>query len=234
MKNFEERKKEYFGRLRKYIKNLNELSKYEQNKKMLELLLNPQNEKELEIGNLYIRFIEDLFCISTHAICDNIEEIDPENSALTEYLSKYITAVSRNDSAEELKKMSEPYKADGGKLFAEVLYQMSALMLNNNEGVVQSVCARCNIDISDELELKRFNVLLEMAAEKINAEPAFNTENFDEFISLVNHYHTFCINGIKDHNNSKVKEVLAQLQEDSTDSPKISEGKSRKRNIQTE
>lgn len=60
MKNFEERKMEYFQRLIKYSEFILHLTKKQKNEMIVEVLLNPKNEKELEFGNYYLMFIEEI------------------------------------------------------------------------------------------------------------------------------------------------------------------------------
>lgn len=212
MKSFEERRNDYYNRLRKYSKMIMELTKNKKNEKLVETLLNPQNEKELEFGNYYIMYIEDSISISVNAACDNVIEINPEDSIYVEYLSDIIKAVYNNASIEEMKEINNKYMENDWKLLTEVLYQMLVLTITNPEGLAEAIYKKCGFNFDDELEVMKFKILMNKASEQL--QPSIfpvTEEKINEFISFVRHYHEFCINGIIDRNDEEVGEILSEM-----------------------
>lgn len=227
MKSFEERRTDYFQKLRKFSEVTMKLSQEKKNEKLIGLLLMPRNEKELAFCNYYIMFIEDTIKISVHASYNNLEEINPDNNAYINYLVNFINTVQNNDSIEEIKKFIEPYMQNNKKMFAEILYQMFALTYSNPEGIAESLSKKCNIDFNDEFQVMRLTILMNQASSKLQPEIISVTdEELEDFIEFTKHFHNYYMKGIKDHFNEDVKEMIGELiTEESTN------GYTRKRNI---
>lgn len=212
MKNFEERRKDYFQRLRKYSETIVKLSKDKKNEKLVEVLLIPRTEKELEFANAYILYIEDAIQICIHTACENVEKIDPDNNLFMDYLVSFINAVCNNTSADEMQKIVEPYMENNKKLIAEVIYQMLVLTYSNPEGLTESLYKKCNIDFDDELQVMQLTVLMNKASAQLHPELVLVTdEALDDFILYTKHFHNVCMKGIKDPFNKEVEEILAEL-----------------------
>lgn len=227
MKSFGERRKDYFQRLRKYSEAIMKLSTDKKNEKLVEVLLMPKTEKELEFCNYYIMYIEDTIKISIHALHDNIEEVNPDNNEYMNYLVSLINAVQNNASVDDIKKLLEPYMKNNKKLFAKVIYQMLVLTYSNPEGLTESLYKKCNIDFNDEFQAMQLTVLMNRASAKLQPEIISVTEEeLDDFILFTKHFHNFCIKGIKEHFNEEVKEILEEYEDEEP-----TEGFTRTRNI---
>ena len=186
MKSFEERRTNYFQKLRKFSEVTMKLSQEKKNEKLVEVLLMPKTEKELEFCNYYIMFIEDTIKISVNAACDNIEEINPDNNAYINYLVSFINAAQNNASIEEIKKLVEPYMQDNKKIFAEVIYQMLILTYSNPEGLAESLSKKCNVDFNDEFQVMRLTILMNQASSKLQPEIiSVADEELDDFIIIM-------------------------------------------------
>lgn len=228
MKSFEERRKEYFQRLRKYSEYIIQSSKDKKNEKLIELLLMPRTEKELEFCNHYIMFLEDTIKISIHAAQGNVEKINLDNNDFIDYVAKFVNAAYNNADEDELKKLIEPYMANNKKFFAKVIYQMLVLTQSTPEYLAESLCKKCNIDLDDEFQVMQLTVLMNKASAKLQPEIiSLNEEELEEFILFTKHFHNFCIKGIIDHSNEEVNEILEELY----DEEEPNEGFSRTRNI---
>lgn len=205
MKNFEERKMEYFQRLKKYSEFILNLTKEQQNEIIVEVLLNPKNEKELEFGNYYLMFIEETKQLIANLSSNNIDEINPEESVYVEYLSSIINALYNN--VDEIKKINKTYMENNGKLLAKVLYEMIVITITNPEGLSESICKRCNFDIEDEFQVMQFQILMNKANKQLKPQMIpENEEDINKFISFVNHYQKCCVEGIKDYFISESRE----------------------------
>lgn len=212
MKIFEEQRQDYFKKLRKYIAFIEETAKEKKNEKLVETLLNPRNEKELEFGNYYIMYIEDSLNLSINASCKNVLEINPENSIYVEYLSSIINELRNNASVDVINKINEKYMKNGCESLAKVLYEMLVLVITNQEGLVKSLYKKCGINIDDELEAMQLSILIKKANEQLQPEIIPVTEqHINDFISLVKHHHEFCTNGIKEPNNLEFQENLSGM-----------------------
>lgn len=229
MKTFEEQRQEYFKKLKKYIHFFQETAKEKKNEKLVETLLNPQNEKELEFGNYYIMYIEDLLNLSINASCENIIEINPEKSIYVEYLSIIINELRNNASVDAIKQINEKYMKNGSESLAKLLYEMLVLTITNPEGLVKSLYEKYGINMDDELEVMRLTNLIKKANEQLQPEIIPVTEQqMNDFISLVKYHHEFCVNGIKDSKHLELQEVLSEILPD--DEPTEGFTKSRQKN----
>ena len=212
MKQFEEQRQEYFKKLIKYIHFIQETVKEKKNEKLVETLLNPQNEKELEFGNYYIMYIEDSMNLSINASCGNVVEINPEKSIYVEYLASIINALSNNSNASEINEINEKYMKNGSKSLAKILYEMLVLIITDLEGLVKSLYEKCGINVDDELEATKLSILIKKANEQLQPQIIPVTEQqINDFISIVKYHHEFCVNGIKDSNNLEFREILSEI-----------------------
>lgn len=209
MKNFEERKMEYFQKLKKYSEFILDLTKEQTNEMIVEVLLNPKNEKELEFGNYYLMFIEETKQLIANLSNNNIDEIIPEESVYVEYLSGIINALYNN--VDEIKKINETYMENNGELLAKVLYEMIVITITNPEGLCESICKRCNFDIEDEFQVMQFQFLMNKANKQLKPQMIpENEEEINKFIAFVNHYQKCCIGGIKDYLISERSENVGE------------------------
>ena len=79
----------YELRLKRHHETIISLSKDDSNKRVVEILLCPTTEEELQFANAYLDFLEDAIRININAAYDNIYGIDLEYSLAAEYYEKY-------------------------------------------------------------------------------------------------------------------------------------------------
>lgn len=210
MKNFEEQRNEYYLKLRKHTEYVKKMAEDEKNKDLVRMLLIPENENELKLGNAYVMFMEDTLQIAYNAAQGNINEIDVENCIVVEYLAAIVKLVYADTNEEELKKVNELYNEN----LAKILYETVVLAIANPEEYMKALCNKCNVDIEDELALMRFQILLEKVSSKIKApipDNVYSEQNIDAFVAFTNQYHEICVNGIKEYSNSEFNEILEIL-----------------------
>ena len=225
----------YEIRLKRHQETIVLLSKDESNKRVVEILLCPLTEEELQFANAYLDFIEDTIRISVNAAYDNIYSIDLENSIAAEYYIQYLSAICANKNNEEIKEILAPYKSkDGTYLLARILYELQVIYSTDKETFINYIAEKCNIDLEDELIASRILTSSELIKESLSLERAKDglTEDFQSFILFAKYYHELYINGIKDKQNASVKEMLFILLGDIPESEEITEGRSRIKNIQ--
>lgn len=234
MKNFNERLNEYNLRLKKHQETIIALSKDDSNKRVVEILLNPLNEEELQFANAYLDFLEDAIRISINAAYDNICGIDLEYSLAVEYFEKYISAICDNKNAEEIKEILAPYKTYDGTRLARILYELQVIAFTDAEEFVNYLSDKCNVDLEDESVIKLIATSSELIKESLSLERAKygKPEDFRSFILFARYYHILYIDGLKNKQHPDVMEMLFVLLGDLPESEEIKEGRSRSRNIQ--
>lgn len=224
----------YELRLKRHKETIIELSKDESNKRVVEILLCPTTEEELQFANAYLDFIEDAIRINVNAAYDNIYGIDLEYSLAAEYYEKYISAICANKNAEEIKEILAPYKSKDGTILARILYELQVITLTDEEEFINYLSEKCNVDLEDEMIATHILTSSELIKESLSLERTKDglTEDFTSFILFAKYYHSLYINGLKDRQNQDVMEMLFILLGDMPESEEITEGRSRKRNIQ--
>lgn len=224
----------YDLRLQRHQETIVELSKDENNKRVVEILLCPLTEKRLQFANAYLDFLEDAIRINVNAVYGNIYDIDLENSIAAEYYVKCISAICANKNNEEIKEILAPYKSKDGTCLARILYELQVIYSTDKESFINYIVNKCNVDLEDESIASRILTSSELIKESLSLERAQDglTEDFKSFISFTKYYHELYINGIKDKENEDIKEMLFILLGDFPESEEITDGRSRNRNIQ--
>ena len=206
MENFNEKRKHYFNKLKRYTEYVKKLASQKKNEKIVEILLNPQNEKELEFCNHYIMYIDDTIKLTINASCNNIIDINPEESIYIDFLTDLINTIQNFDSIEEAKKIYSKYEKNYEQI-AQICYQMIVITITNSDKLVEELFEKCNIDFTDELEVMKLEILIKKFSEQVEPEILPTSEEaINDFILFVKHYHKLYINGIKDNNNLEIIE----------------------------
>ena len=231
MKNYQQQI--YELRLKRHQETIIALSQDDNNKRVVEILLNPLTKEEFQFANAYLDFLEDAIRINVNAAYDNIVGIDLEYSLAAEYFEKYITAICDNKNAEEIKEILASYKSEDGTILARILYELQVIYSTDKETFINYIADKCNIDLEDELIASRILTSSELIKESLSLERAKDglTEDFQSFILFAKYYHALYINGIKDKENQDVMEMLFILLGDMPESEEITSGRSRNRNI---
>lgn len=231
MKNYQQQI--YELRLKKHQETVVALSKDDNNKRVVEILLNPLTKEEFQFANAYLDFLEDAIRINVNAAYDNIVGIDLEYSLAAEYFEKYITAICDNKNTEEIKEILASYKSEDGTILARILYELQVITLTDAEEFIHYLSEKCNVKIEDESIAKQIVASSELIKESLSLEKAKDglTEDFRSFILFAMYYHSLYINGIKDKENQDVMEMLFILLGDMPESEEITSRRSRNRNI---
>ena len=125
---FKERKDKYLDRLINRQEILNELSKSSYKKGMVEILMDPHTEKELDFCILYFGFLDDKKRIMEAVNEGKIKPKDPNEGSIVDHLAGIVNALI-NDADMQDKLF---FLRDASKT-ADVLYELSILESNKEE-----------------------------------------------------------------------------------------------------
>ena len=199
---FKEKKTEYLRNLKNYSEFISFLTKDPKDEMIIEVLIDPKTEKQLEFGIYYLMFIEETKGLIVNLSLNNIEKINLEESTYVAFLSNIINSLNntKDTPTEEIKKIYETYMENNCELLAKIIYEIIVIVNTNLEELCKCICKRCNFDMEDEIQGIQFQILMN----KVNKElkPLMMPENDEEinkFIAFVNHYHKYCISGVKNY-----------------------------------
>ena len=205
MKSFEERKEEYLIKVRNNVEFLEDIS--EKNPEMLEMLIMPNTEKELELCNSIFDFFSDFASILEDMAYNNMKETDIENNDFIKIYVELINALKANDNSiiEEFKNkfnkdMSNPTFA------ANYLYNLIILFTGYPEEAMEVIANKVGLDIDNEVDLlklkvylnkfRKFNDNVSNSTQVESLDPN-NEEQIKFFNELVKEFHKIYISNIK-------------------------------------
>lgn len=192
MRNFEEKKQEYFKRLEKCEELVLRVSINKKNKQIVEILLNPKKEKELNFANKYLMFMQDYMKLTENSMNENIEEIDFNNCVFTNYLSSLI---NNNTSENELETFKISWKDIN--LSTEISYQAIVVANSPSETIDEIIMNKCNIDINNKINLIKFSILVNSILETCVPSNITDENDMEMFINYADKFHKLCVKGIK-------------------------------------
>jgi len=205
VESFEQRRNEYFDKLKSNLEVVEKLTEDENsnNKKIVEILLMPTTEKELEFANLCFDFI--LNVISLVECMDSQEEkdVDLSNSMTIKLFIDVINAL-KNENISKI----EDYKSGidgienpevGAQLYYDSLVIHTSKYYND---AMDKIITETGFDPNDKLSLLQFEIYLNKACEitKQNENKNFDIENqtqFEYFIGFFKKFHELCSLGEK-------------------------------------
>lgn len=166
MERFEEKREKYFERIRNnsYVISAVINDQDKDWNKIMNLLLNPKDEKALEDASSIIDFFEDFLDIMLNP--DDLKELDIDNSVCMKYLIDYFNMASNNMDVEEIKRNVEKYLDP--KLIAQLSYEFVYIISNDPEKLFEEIVEKTNIDFEDELSLMRLKLTIAQANEYID------------------------------------------------------------------
>lgn len=181
MESFEQRKNQYFNKLKENIEIVeqmtnNDNSDKENNKKTLEMLLMPTTEQELQFDNLMIDFMSDMRSLTDDIVNDNVKDIDLSICEVVKFYAKIIVVLKNEDNTmiEELKNALGDLR--NPKAIAKLYYELIVAFGSNPDETVESIMTEAGFDVDDELSLLQFQIYLNKANEITNSK---QSEKFD-------------------------------------------------------
>ena len=212
MKNFEDRKKDY-------LKKINENSEIVEsivnnpssNQRMIEIILNPQTEKELEIADSVITYFSDLFNIAYRKIKSG--NVNFEDNSYITIVSNLIIAI-KNKNEEKVKEIND--YLDGltdPALAARFIFDFYSGFCGDPEGCYEYVAQKAGFDISDFRQRELYNLYWNKIQEVTKKERKENidfssddlekNEQVDATIRVMKEFHRLYENEINKGNSLK-------------------------------
>lgn len=190
MERFEEKREKYFERIRNnsYVISAVINDQDKDWNKIMNLLLNPKDEKALEDASSIIDFFEDFLDIMLNS--DDLKELDIDNSVCMKYLIDYFNMVSNNMDVEEIKRNVEKYLDP--KLIAQLSYEFVYIISNDPEKLFEEIVEKTNIDFEDELSLMRLKLTIAQANEYIDIKNHITDPL--EFAQMAKAFHEIYLN----------------------------------------
>lgn len=207
MKSFAEQKIEYFNKLKKYGKIVEELSQKETNKELINILLLPKDEKELEFANHYIMWLDDSLQIVLNALCGNLAKIDLNDSVFVDFMINNINTLQSNNSIEEMKQINKKYAGNGPEFDAKLIYEMLVVLTSDLEEFAKVLYDKCGFDLDNDVQLMQLNLLSSQLKENINPYK-YDKESMERFIFFTDCFHDFYMKGLIDPSNLEADELL--------------------------
>ena len=214
MNSFEERKKEFFKKIKNKPEVLNNLiksnMKTEKGRKNLEIILTPKNEKELSIAELTFEITNDLLELINNITFDEVKTIPLNENDGLNLLIDIVNAMKNDKKSIDLNEKTSQY-------FAKVLYGLTVGLMGEIEESITYIADKTGFDLNDELETAQFNIYLSQAKNYSDSLNMFNNDikeitdiNLEEARELVEEFHKLCIEGKKDFENESVSEKIAR------------------------
>lgn len=175
---FENQKEEYFNKLRDDIYLLDNYPILKNKEQILEVLLNPMNEKELEYAKKYIRNIDDINNIRYN----EVKDLDFDNSILLDYIvNRYNSYIQGKDFEKE--------KYESIEKLAQLSYELYYIAFMGQYELKEGFIKITNVDLDDKIESMRFDMIIdEIDIPKIiDKQPG--KIDFDRNIEFYNEFH---------------------------------------------
>ena len=170
MTDFEKRREEYFDMIRANPQLLVKLYEKEENKnaKMLEIMIAPKTERELDLALAVWIFMDDLYNIAYDIRNNHLKKIDPEESIAVNYLIQLVNAFKNNDEEKVNEIKSYLSKEMDSKEAAKIIYDFMVGFGSNPNGIFDYIMNKCEVDINDELSVLKFQMYLGKTTQILN------------------------------------------------------------------
>ena len=170
MTDFEKRREEYFDMIRANPQLLVKLYEKEENKnaKMLEIMIAPKTERELDLALAVWIFMDDLYNIAYDIRNNRLKKIDPEESIAVNYLIQLVNAFKNNDEEKVNEIKSYLSKEMDSKEAAKIIYDFMVGFGSNPNSIFDYIMNKCEVDINDELSVLQFQMYLGKTAQILN------------------------------------------------------------------
>lgn len=216
MNNFEEKKVEFFKKLKSepdVLKSIIESNnKTENGQKTNEIILTPKNERELEIGEICYTMSKDLIKLIDDVTYGEIKSIPLDENIGLKTLISLINAVKNDEKDFKLVDEITP------QYLAKILYGITVGMIDDMEEAINYIASESGFDLNDEIEAAQFKIYINQF-KKFSDSLNVTNKNFenctDKDISdakeFVEEFHKLCVEGKKDLENESNSEKLARL-----------------------
>jgi len=193
---FEQNKNQYLTHLQNRTELMKDLSKINQNSRLIQILLNPQDNAELDFGIAFLSFIDDNRQIEENINQGNIKEINTEESIGIDCAAKIIKVLyDEEEIQDELDFFSKP------TVFAKVLYELSVLSTIDHNQLIETIMIKNGNDPDDIdqclLVSGIYKSLLETMVEFLCPNTEDSNTFINRFITITEAFHDEYWNGRK-------------------------------------
>ena len=216
-----ERKNRYLGRLEGRQKLISKLKESDTSDSLLEILLDPQSETELDFCISYFGFQDDLTHLSQNATEGNVKPINPEENESVAAVANFIKALKEGTLTQD-----ECTFLDSTRSTAIVLYELTALEHSNYYGLIHTIAAKSGYDyppINDYSSfMSSFQNHITLGIDRSN--PSLNN-SLDEFVVTAKEFHLLYLNGLSyehEQKNSATNESTAKVKQKKSQENKTS------------
>lgn len=197
MSEFEMRREEYFNVIRDNPDIINKIvadnNNTEQGKKMLEILITPKNERELDGAEILFTFISSILSL----LENEMKEIpNEENKGFKEYI-RIINGLKEGKEDSELVVRDYPSRD-----CAKILYDSFVSFLADPYAFSEYIAKETGFDLEDEFESRQFNVYMEHAKRIMNENDVSSKnlvdctkEEIEKSRKIVNEFSRLCQDG---------------------------------------
>ena len=210
---FDEKLKKYYDRLRENPELLENIMKNSKNQNSLDIMLLPNNEKELRVAEAAFNLMEDILKVIEDAYYGELKTIDIEDCAFANMFVNIINALKNKDK-EKLNEIEEWLtKNVDMKTSAKLIYEMVVVFAQNPEEFAESIASKCGFDLEDELSMLQFQLYMSKASEYSNKAnknvDLSNLDNLtdkkvDSIVEFTNEFHNAYLEGLKEGKNSSL------------------------------
>lgn len=226
MKDFEQRKIEYFKKLKENPELLDSIMKKteednENNIRLTEIILDPKNERELDIAEMTYTFGSDMLSMMEDAFSDNLETIPLEDNLAVKYFVGIIKDAkeNKNVNGESAKKTNDKEsKTIDVKEAARLAYDSFVGFFSEPEETVEYIARQCGFDLDDSIQLMQFQLYLNKAKltlDKTNPTSRLVDDLSDEQVKegkeFVDEFHRIYMSNKKEEEQEDEDEFIRKL-----------------------
>ena len=215
MDDFNERKEEYFKKLREDVDIISSLMQSEGNIKTKQIILNPQTPQELEMAEATYKTISDLKNLLFDIMNGDVKPLDVNNCFVVDYFARLIKALV-DCNQDEVNRCYLELSDMGVKEAAKLVYEMMVVFASNPEEAIDYIINKSGFNDADELQMLQFQLYLEKAKEITNSRKAMDINNVDvddekqvkEYIDFSDEFHRLCEEGRVQSNDKPLERRL--------------------------
>lgn len=186
MTEFENKREKYLDKLRKNPDLLESLVEGNNNNPItVELLVDPQNERQLETAELIFTQMKDVFSIVEAAVEGELKEIPVDENVAVLFLAELIKNIANNDeeaAKELLDKFNDP------KYAALYVFHLTAGPLSNPEEMMEKMEELMDISFDDPIQMIKYKLYMAKASQLSNKNKNMEKNLSDEDIEYLRVY----------------------------------------------
>lgn len=183
MTDFEMRKKKYLDELEENEEFLESYKAKNSSVEILEVIVDPKNERQLETAELALLIFNDTQKLLTYALEDELKPIPIEENVALEVVANLVNKMEKQEEIlNEIEKFKDP------KFAALYVYHLTVGLLTDFEELTDALQERVNIDINSPVQGMRFRLLMDKAGKIANPDQTIKADISDEELEYLKNY----------------------------------------------